>query len=348
MSAGGNTIAFLSRADLDPSVGNSQQQVQLFVYDVVSGGVRQLTQMTFSNESLETFFALSHDASQVAVWVDTLVPVARKLRVIDTMAGNATDALTTASPTGGSADLVAFSRDDQQIIFSTDSNSDPLLFDPNGDPPRELFEYHRESGAVDQLTAFGNGRSVGSLAVAPNGRIAFSGWLTHSSLQRTTYDIDPEGANDDRSLEIYLLDPNVGGGRLKLGRGLISPSVPADHMTLKGLLVQPGGPPLDASTGEVSLTVLGADGQLFQATLPPGRMIRTASGWRYTNRFASDLRRLQLQTSDNVHYKFSASAQTAGLIAAATPYLTVEVRVGDAIFSNAQTFRQRGRRLVYP
>jgi hypothetical protein len=43
-----------------------------------------------------------------------------------------------------------------------------------------------------------------------------------------------------------------------------------------------------------------------------------------------------------------ANGQGAGLMASATPYVTVEVQAGGAIFSNAQTFRRRGRGLGYP
>ncbi len=349
LSANGLAVAFGSFADLDPAVGNSQQQFQLFVYNVPSARIRQLTRIEqHPNQVLGSGPAISHDGRNIAIFLSTFFPSKRTLNLIDVATGDITELLTTASPTGGSANLVAFSGDDQQIVFSTDSNSDALLFDPDGSPPREVFEYDRESGARRQLTAFGNDREVRTLAVAPDGRIAFDGLLTFSSLQQTTYDIDPEGANDDRSHELYLLDPAVGGGRLKLDRGLISPNARAEKMTLKGLLVQPNGAPLDASASEVSLTVLGANGQLFRATLPAGRMTKTATGWRYANGSAPDLTRFQLRTSDDMHYRFSLNARAAGLVSTATPYMTVEIRVGDAIFSNAQTFRPRGRQLKYP
>jgi hypothetical protein len=55
-----------------------------------------------------------------------------------------------------------------------------------------------------------------------------------------------------------------------------------------------------------------------------------------------------LTTSDGTHYRFSASGHGAGLFSQATPYLTVEIQVGDAVFSNAQTFRLKGRQWRYP
>jgi hypothetical protein len=55
-----------------------------------------------------------------------------------------------------------------------------------------------------------------------------------------------------------------------------------------------------------------------------------------------------LPTTDGLHYSFKASGKRAGLFTAATPYLTVEVQVGTAIFSNSRTFRHKGSRWVLP
>ena len=345
MSADGSTIAVPSRADLDPTVGNSQQQLQLFVYNVPTGRIRQLTSLGFfSNHVVEGYLAISHDGRQLAVWVDTLNPSQRTLTLVDAVTGSTTDLVTTVAPSGGFSNVVAFSSDDQRLVFATDSPPDPLLYDPKRwpHPPHELFEYDRGSGAVRQLTAFGNEPFLGALAVEPGGKIAITGSPADKAK------VDPEGDNADRSGELYLLDPAVGGGSLKLSSGMISQGAPADRMTLKGLLVQPTGPPLDATTNGASLTVLSGNGQLFRATVPAGRMTKTATGWRYANAAAADLTQLRLRTTDNVHYTFSATGHAAGLALAATPYVTVEIQVGQAIFSNAQAFRQRGRRLKYP
>jgi hypothetical protein len=70
--------------------------------------------------------------------------------------------------------------------------------------------------------------------------------------------------------------------------------------------------------------------------------------WTYGNSSAPDVTRLVLTTSDGTHYRFSASGHGAGLFSQATPYLTVEIQVGDAVFSNAQTFRLKGRQWRYP
>jgi hypothetical protein len=96
------------------------------------------------------------------------------------------------------------------------------------------------------------------------------------------------------------------------------------------------------------VTLLGANGQLFRATLPAGTMRRNGGGWSFRNAAAADLTSLKLSSTDSVHYTFGAAGHQAGLVAAATPYLAVELQVGEAVFSNAHPFRTRGHTLVYP
>lgn len=98
----------------------------------------------------------------------------------------------------------------------------------------------------------------------------------------------------------------------------------------------------------MSLTLLSANGQLFRATRPAASTRNRSNASRAKDASAATLTRLAIRTRDHVHYTFRASGKGAGLFQNATPYLTVELQVGDAVFSNAQAWRQKGRRLVYP
>ncbi len=346
LSADGGVIAFVSFADLDPTVGNPDHTLQAFAYEVASQRLRQLTAAASSGQSVELVggpVAPSPDGRQVALSIYTGQGTVseRTLMLIDTVGAATQNVVTTPATAGGSPDLVQFSLDGKRLVFPAETAADRVVPPLAPFPARELFQYDLQTGALRQLTAFGNGFFSG-LAVAAHGRIAFAGKPTLSG-------VDPEGINADGSDEIYLLDPEVGGGALVLQRGSLGPGAKGtDRIVLRGQLVQPSGPALDPSSQDVALTVIGANGQLFRASLQAGTLKATTNGWRMNAAKGPGLKTLSLTTKEHVHYKFSAAASAVGLLAAATPYLTVEVQVGDAIFSNAQQWRFRGGRLVYP
>jgi hypothetical protein len=217
-------------------------------------------------------------------------------------------------------------------------------------PPFELsnhgvFRYDTATHSLKQLGAFSTGPLF---AAAPGGRAGL--WTEFGAFDRfTRMGLDPEGMNPDESAEIYLLDPDTAGGFLWLRRGrLRQRATGGDSLALSGRFVQLAGALPDPMTNDVSVTVLSANGQIFRGTIRAGSMYGGEGRWSYSNSSAPDLTHLRLNTNDSLHYTFTTAGRSAGLFSAATPYLTVEIQVGEAVFSNAQRFHYSGRRLAYP
>jgi len=352
MSADGGHLAFVSSDDLDPSVGNTQHVSQLFVYDVANTRLHQLTNIPgagfISQTQLRPGIALSPDGSQVAVALDTFYTGApannsRQIGLIDTLSGALSEVMTAPLPGIASSQFsAAFSGDGGELVFQSDATVDPTFRVPTDatSPAGAIYRDDLQTGTIRKLSVFRSG-----FALAPDGRLALAGGTL------TAFDgIDPEGTNADQSSEVYLLDADMGGGLLRLQRGSITPgrNGRSDTFSLKGKLVQAAGPTLDPSADAVSVTLLGANGQLFRATLPAGTLRSGRRRWSYHQQAAADLTRLVLSTDGRGHYSFNAAGKSPGLFAATTPYVTVELQVGNAVFSNAQTFRSVRRQLKYP
>jgi Tol biopolymer transport system component len=347
LSAGGSAIAFLSLEDLDPSVGNSAHVTQVFVYDLAGARFRQLTRMSFNTlprRTVEIPLAINPDATEVAAWIDQIGGAGQidqhTLVLIDAADGTTTELLNAGAPLSLN-DVLGFSPDGQRLVFAANTAPDRLAPLPGSSVGREVFQCDLVTRQTHPLTAM-NGGCIDSLAAAADGRVALTEGITVT-------DIDPEGTNADRSAEIYVLDPSGGGGFLRLSRGSVSSGRNGvDGFSLAAVLFKPDGTPLDVVGNDVAITLVGANGQLFRATVPAGSMRASAHGWHFRNGRAADLTRLDLTRVDGTHYRFAAAGKRAALLAAATPYLTVEVQVGAAIFSNSQTFHTRGHRLMYP
>jgi Tol biopolymer transport system component len=348
ISADGNRIAFASAADLDPTVGNPRGKAQVFVYDVPSQTIHQLTQVVDAGQVLKELreeLAISPDGTQIAAAIDTeqastFTPLEHELILIDVASGATQSLLTLPLFNINKNEKMQFSTDGTRIVFMFEAPVD-RLFVPFAKPFVPLMQYDLRTGAASTLAAFPN--DVFSLAVASDGRIAVDSPPAYWG------PLDPDGVNRYGIEQIYVVDPSANGGLLWLKRGrLLAARTGPDRFTVRGQLFQPTGGPLDPSSNDVSVTLLGANGQLFRATLPAGTLRRTGGGWRFSNASAADLTSLTLRGSDGVHYTFSAAGRQAGLVAAATPYLAVELQVGEAVFSNAHPFRTRGHTLVYP
>jgi aspartate-semialdehyde dehydrogenase len=105
---------------------------------------------------------------------------------------------------------------------------------------------------------------------------------------------------------------------------------------------------LNARTTDVSLTLLSANGQLFRATRLGASRRSAGEVGRAGDADAATLNGVTIRRRDSVHYTFHASGRGPGLVQNATPYVTVELQVGTAVFSNAQAWRVKARRVVYP
>lgn len=335
MSAAGDRIVFVGYFGTNAT--------QVYVYDVPTGQMRQLTDVT-TPVNVASNLAITADGSQIAAWLQDFSSTGQQqvLTLIDAADGARRDVPIPDTTAVSASQPMAFSSDGRELVFSTLAPPDPLLPPPSGVPPRELFQYDLATGALRPLTALTSG-NVAGLALAPDGRLALVAELA------PVFSVDPEGGNQDGSQEVYILDPATDGGFFILKHGLMSPArAGRDRFSFSGLLVRPSGTLLDPATADVSLTIYGANGQLFSKTLPAGVMRAVRNGWRYSNTRASDLVALSFTTFDHVHYKLSAVVKSVGLAAAATPYLTVEVQNGAAIFSGSYLFRWRGRGLMYP
>jgi subtilisin family serine protease len=340
----GNTIVFQSDADFDPAVGNPTHTGQLFLYDVPTAAFHQLTAANGSGSTPQGVGAvtITGDGTTAAAVVDTFptggAAGANTFVLIDVATGAVTR-LTTYTPAGLAGPL-RFTPDGNQLFFGAPRAPDPLFppFSGITYQPSGLSRYDRGSGIIQQVA----GLNVQQFAVAPRRQIAVYEGLHVLGL-------DPEGMNPDESPEIYLLDPDTAGGFLWLRRGrLRQRTTGGDPFSLSGRFVQLAGALPDPMTNDASVTVLSANGQLFRATVPTGSMQGGEGHWSYSNSSAPDLTHLRLSTKDSLHYTFTTAGRSAGLFSAATPYLTVEIQVGEAVFSNAQRFRYSGRRLAYP
>ncbi len=345
ISADGNTIAFVSYDDLDPGVGNASGALQVFTYDVGRGEMRQLTRMSGTLPYLDTEIAMSADGGLVASSIDNpkgqLNLDQRTLQVIDTGSG-ALRELLTVPLANASPNLLRFSSDGQLLFFPADVSRDRLLPAPASSTAfgREVFQYDLQSGQTRALTAL-DGGFLGGLAIAPDGRLAF--------FENHPPRFDPDGTNDDGTAEILLCEASVDGGVLSLRRGRITKIQKGqDRLTLSGLLVRPSGTALDLTEDDVSVTLLGANGQLLSSSLAAGSVTKRARSWQWSKPGASGLTRLIVSTIDATHYSFKITGESTGLFAEATPYLAVQVQIGAASFGNAQRFRSKGQRLVYP
>lgn len=345
ISADGKRIAFVSTADLDPSVGNGAHVFQVFVYDVPGASVHQLTQMTASGvplRRLSTEIALSPDGSTVAGSIDSLFasdPASNQHTMIRIEVATATTTeLVTMPAPGLTASGVQFSRDGSQLYFVSPTSPDHLFppFNPSTDAPAGLFRIDLSTDAVQKLTGFAS-----FFSVSPDQHVAFNAAAADVGL-------DPEGVDSDGTREIYLLDPDAGGGFLWLKRGRLSPRTGGnDRFTFSGRLVQPGGGSFDPSKG-AALTLLAANGQLLRSALPAGVIQVSDSRWSFRSAGAIGLTKLVVSRVDATHYSFAAQGNGSGLLASATPYVAVELEVGGAVFSNAQRFRAKGKQLLYP
>jgi subtilisin family serine protease len=308
MSASGAAIAFVSSEDLDPSVGNAAHVAQLFHYDVAAARLRQLTRLPSSGSPLQVLdlpIAFSPDATRIAASINSLVvsdPATnqRTLVSIDTASGQVTSWLTLALRTAGLAQQ--FSRDGAALIFQADSARDAVFPVPpaRGAPGGGIFHYELATGAVSTLSNLSSAFVPGT-----DGRL-----LLRTSLAAAG--VDPEGTNDDGNAEVYLLDPETGGGLLRLRRGrLAGGGVRPDRFTFRGQLWAAAGAPLNPVSSGVSLTILGANGQLFRDTVPAGAVSAGGAGWRFSAPQAAGLRKLLLTSTDGVHYAFSAAGAAA-------------------------------------
>jgi subtilisin family serine protease len=367
----GQRLAFVSNADLDPSVGNAGRGWQVFTYDIASGAMHQLTTYPPSpvpagggtQEQLDRCVAFSPDGGTLAVAFETMtyvptVPgvkiasVQQSILFIDVTSGTARPVVQ-LPPVAAGSDVYAhpsFSLDGTALFFEGWVPADPLFppfavtKDRHGGhyPNGGVFRYDIAAGTVEQL---GPG---GSTAAAPAGQVSFRTDFGASS-RFTWMGLDPEGMNPDESAEIYLLDPDTAGGFLWLRRGrLRQRTTGGDSLALSGRFVQLAGALPDPMTNDVSVTVLSANGQIFHGTVPASSMHGGEGRWSYSNSSAPDLTHLRLSTKDSFHYTFTAAGRGTGLFSAGTPYITVEIQVGDAVFSNAQRFHYSGRRLAYP
>jgi Tol biopolymer transport system component len=371
----GQRLAFVSNADLDPSVGNADGGWQVFTYDIPSGAMHQLT--TYppspippgggSQQQLGSQVAFSPDGGTLAVtrnavvWGQAspgVVPVSvqEAILFIDIASGTATPVVERAAvpmppwETGYWDSGATFSFEGTKLFFAGLSPADPI-FPPlalkdrryGAVPSYRLFRYDIAAQSLEQL-----GPAPAWLAPAPGGRVAFlTDFGAASPFTRT--ELDPEGMNPDESTEIYLLDADAGGGFLWLQHGRLRQSTShGDSFSLSGRFVQLAGAMPDPAANAVSVTVLSANGQIFRATVAAGSMYGGEGHWRYSNSSAPGLTHLRLSTKDSIHYTFRAAGRGTGLFSAATPYITVEIEVGDAVFSNAQRFHYSGPRLAYP
>jgi subtilisin family serine protease/Tol biopolymer transport system component len=345
LSADGKTIAFVSYDDLDPLVGNASAALQIFTYDVQSGRIRQLTQMSGALPYLDSEIAMRADGSLIAASIDNPKGQAnldqRTIVVIDTTSG-AQSQLLTVPLANASPNFLRFAWDGQKLFFPVDVSRDRFLPVPASITGfgREIVEYDMQSQQLRGLTAL-DGGFLGGLAVAPDARLAF--------FENQSPRFDPDGTNDDRSAEIFLCAPTEDGGFLSLKRGTITRARKGpDRFTFRGLLVRPSATPLDPAETDVSVAVLGANGQLLGATLTADSVAAGARSWRWSAQTTSGLTKLVIAAVDDTHYNFRITGRSAGLFADATPYLAVQVRIGTAAFANAQRFRSKAQRLAYP
>jgi subtilisin family serine protease/Tol biopolymer transport system component len=383
ISPGGDRLAFLSAADLDPTVGNPTAASQMFVYDISQGVFHQLTRYVASpvphpgfagtTQGLSGSPAFSPDGQTLAATLvtTTWVTVYSPLIEVHPSSIEATvllfDATTGAATTLAAVPAVAiptrepvcsysfegapqFSPDGSYLYFQGPLAADPFFaplprFRCHGSlfPASGLFRYGLHTGSLQRITAFPAGA-----AAAPGGRLA-------SLSELYSYGLDPEGADPVMDWVTmprwvpYLLDPDTAGGVLSLKRGhLRQRGTGIDSFSLSGRLLQSAGTLPDPTANDVSVAVLSANGQIFRGTIPVGTMRGGNGRWTYSDSSAPDVTRLVLRSSDGIHYQFSAAGHAAGLFTAATSYVTVEIQVGPAVFSNAQTFRLNGRRWRYP
>jgi hypothetical protein len=369
ITSAGQRLAFVSTANLDPSVGNADGVWQVFTYDIPSGAMHQLTNYPPSpippgggtQQQLDRYVAISPDGGTLAVAFNTVVwvklpdvagvepaSVQQTILLIDVTSGTATPVVQRPPVTSGNVpySVPFFSLDGTQLFFEAIVPADrlfPPFAVPKGLPGVGEFRYDIAAQTVEQL-----GPASSPFAPAPGGRAAF---LTDFGAFSpfTRMGLDPEGMNPDESPEIYLLDPDTAGGFLWLRRGrLRQRATGGDSFSLSGRLVQLAGALPDPAANDVSVTVFSANGQIFRATVPAGSLRHGRGSWTVNAPSAPNLTSLRLSTKDGIHYTFTTAGRSAGLFSAATPYITVEIEVGEAVFSNAQRFRYSGRRLAYP
>jgi subtilisin family serine protease/Tol biopolymer transport system component len=227
----GTRIAFGSSAHLDPSA----EAGGLFVYDVPNRTIRRVA----PGGVMSPTGALVAGVEVTGFSPGT--PRQYTVYVVDVASGEVTEILTTPwSEFLGSADA-QFSPDGTRLFFGAPIERDHVFpFDPRFHPPLALFQYDFASGTLRQLTGF-----FASVAVPASGRLAL--WAHPSDV-----DLDPEGTNSDGGLnvgssgttaEIFLLDPETGGGFLHVKRGRITqaPTADRDRFTVSGTLFQPSG-----------------------------------------------------------------------------------------------------------
>lgn len=268
-----------------------------------------------------------------------LPPNTQTVFVVDVASGELIEILTSQWSESPGSPQAQFSPDGSRLFFEAPVARDHVFpFDPTFyGAPVALFQYDFASGALQKLTGF-----EVATAVPANGRLAV--WARPSDVG-----LDPEGTNSDASEEVFILDPDTEGGFLhvKYGRITQAPNGGCDRFTVSGTLFQPSGA-LDASSNDVTLTLLGANGQIFRATRPGTSSRHAGNGARMSDANAATLDAVAIRTRDHLHYTFRATGRGPGIFQNATPYLTAELEVGNAVFSNAQPWHQKGQRLLYP
>ena len=331
LSTDGGRIAAISNADLDHSGGNDADQWWPFVYDLQGASFRKLNvaPLPFEPRRVNGPVAISADGSRVAVTLTALAlsDLPAKIVVVN-IADDSVERVLTLPAEGRHVFSLLFSPDGTRLLFAAQVAPDPWISGSyqNGG----IFEYNLASAEVRALTTLN--LNNGSFAVAADGRLALGAGQ-----------FDPDGVNSDGSFEVNVADPSNGGGLLILKDGRLGQG---DQFKLNGFLVQPSASAFDPATSGLSLTLLGANGQLVRVVIPPGAMQANHTGWKYRSRDGA-LAKLNVRKLDATHYKFSAAGSRPGLFAVATSYLTVEIEVGTATFSNAEAFRSDQRSLNY-